>query len=136
MSFGTTLPRIFEDAFGWGVCIDNPWTFAGRLPPKSIVIPHVLSLRLPQGPISMNFGRQMKFKKFNRGLSTVSFFDPVESKRREISRMFSRNVAREFQKNKIRFVRIWFQWNLFQKKIARGKIQDYQFPLDDFVETM
>jgi hypothetical protein len=49
----------------------------------------------------MNFGRLTKFKKFNRELSTVSFFDILESKRREIARIFSSNVPENLRE--IRF---------------------------------
>lgn len=85
----------------------------------------------------MNFGRKRHLGKLDRELSTVSLFDLSGSKRREFSKLFSRNLAVELKRDKIGFVRCWFQWNLFQPEIyhKRNK-QVYQFPLDEFVDSL
>jgi hypothetical protein len=124
-----------KDSFGWGICIDNSWTYAGFPAPKSIIIPHVLSLRLPQGPVSLNFGERSG-KKSSRDPTTVSYPDLSYSKKRDLTRIFCRNLATALNKNNIRFVRIWFQWNLFQPRILPGKEQNFRFPLDEFVRFM
>lgn len=119
------------------------WTYAGVFPPKSIIIPHVLTVRLPQGPFSMNFGEYPHTpsigkpqRVYDSKLSTVSFFDLSDFQKKEMTKMFSMNLAKHLKKDKIRFVRCWFQWNLFQPKIYPGKDQIFQFPLDDFVQTL
>lgn len=35
--------------FSIGINIDDPWIYAGTMTPKSIIIPHLLSIRLPVG---------------------------------------------------------------------------------------
>ena len=131
------MSRILHDRFSWGVCIDDIWTYAGILPPKSIIIPHLLSVRLPQGPFSMNFGRKRRPSKLDRELSTVSFFELSGSNKKEFMRLFSKNLAVELKRDKIGFVRCWFQWNLFQPEIFHKRHeQKYQFPLDEFVNTL
>ena len=120
-----------DGKFRWGICIDDMWTYAGVLPPKSIIIPHILSVKLPQGPFSMNFG----MKNPRSSLSTISFTESSLRRKNELARMFTRNVAKHLRDNKVGFVRCWFQWNLFQPSILKGK-QEYSFPLDYFVETM
>ena len=109
------------------------WTYAGVLPPKSIVIPHILSLKLPQGPFSMNFG--VELPRSRSKLSTISFTESSVRRKRELVRMFTRNLAKHLGENKVGFVRCWFQWNLFQSRILKGR-QEYHFPLDYFVKTM
>ena len=124
-----------RDSFGWGICIDDPWTYAGFPAPKSIIIPHVLSLRLPQGPVSLNFGQRTR-RKSGRQLSSVSYSDLSYAKKKDLTRIFSNNLAAQLKRNNIRFVRCWFQWNLFQPRILPGKRQNYRFPLDEFVRIM
>ena len=127
--------------FGWGVCIDDMWTYAGVLPPKSIIIPHFLSVRLPQGPSSMNFGKKKNppgsGKARRRRLSTVSLVSLSEVQKTELTNLFTKNLARHLRRNRVKFVRCWFQWNLFQPRIYRRRWkQAYAFPLDNFVDTM
>ncbi|MGI0090356.1 MAG: hypothetical protein ACREBS_01480 [Nitrososphaerales archaeon] len=121
--------------FSCGICIDDMWTYAGVLPPKSIIIPHLLSVRLPQGPFSMNFGKNPSTRGRAR-LSTVSLTEPSDAQKTELTKLFSKNLARHLRQNRVRFVRCWFQWNLFQPRIYSGKDQAYEFPLDNFVQTM
>jgi hypothetical protein len=120
----------------WGVCIDDPWTYTGDLAPSSIIIPHLFSIRLPPGPVSLNFGQPTKLGRSDRVLSRMSFFDLSKSRRLRLARIFTLNLARELKRDHIDFVRIWFQWNLFQKKVASGDEQTFRFPLDEFVEIM
>ncbi len=126
--------QSFEDGrFRWGVCIDDMWTYAGVLPPKSIIIPHLLRLRLPQGPLSMNFGRGAAI---SHPLLAASHTSPTALQKTDVAKLYSRKLARQLRQNRVQFVRCWFQWNLFQPRIQRGKDQVYDFPLDNFVQTM
>ncbi|MHB2037416.1 MAG: hypothetical protein ACYCPW_11855 [Nitrososphaerales archaeon] len=42
-----------DSKFAWGINIDNVWTYAGLPQPKSTILPHVLSIRLPRGPVEI-----------------------------------------------------------------------------------
>jgi len=127
--------------FRFGVCIDDAWTYAGLRPPKSIIIPHLLQVTLPQGPFSVDFGgkrsaQELKLKESHPDLSTVALFDLPDAERREVTRLLSKNLARRLKDNRVNFVRCWFQWNLFQPRIAAGRAQSFRFPLDDFVKVL
>src|SRR5437870_13347019 len=37
--------------FSFGVNFDDPWRYSGITPPRSIIIPHLLSVSLPEGKI-------------------------------------------------------------------------------------
>jgi hypothetical protein len=117
------------------------WTYAGVLPPKSIIIPHALDVPLPQGPYSLNFGEnptagEKRMLAKEPSLSTIALFQLTSSQKRTLTRMFSRNLAMQLERHKVDFVRCWFQWNLFQPEIFPGKEQVYHYPLDDFVSMM
>lgn len=135
------LNQIVEEGgkFHWGISIDDMWTYAGCFPPKSIIIPHLPPVRLPQGPSSQNFGLEKttydgRVKKVHS--STVAFFGLSHYQKQELPRVLSRNLARALKRGKIDFVRGWFQWNLFQPEIQKVGNKEFQFPLDYFVETM
>ena len=104
------------------------WIYAGLPPPKSIIIPHVLSVTLPQGPFTprMNPEKYRQLLGSHRGL-----IDPDPA-----YKILCRNLAKQLKRSKVDFVRCWFQWNLFQPSILRGKEQHYEFPLDHFVDEM
>ena len=133
-----SLNRIVEQGgkFRWGVSIDDMWTYAGSFPPKSILIPHLPPVQLPQGPFSHDFGLKPSGGHRPEIPSTVAFFDLSGSQRRALPRVLSRNLARSLKHGKVDFVRCWFQWNLFQPEIRAEAKQEYQFPLDYFVDTM
>src|SRR5438105_7816313 len=37
--------------FSFGIDLDDPWRYSGMNPPRSIIIPHLLSISLPVGKI-------------------------------------------------------------------------------------
>src|SRR5438094_10098643 len=37
--------------FSFGIDLDDPWRYSGLTPPRSIIIPHLLSVGLPEGKI-------------------------------------------------------------------------------------
>src|SRR5438445_12287015 len=37
--------------FSFGIDLDDPWRYSGMNPPRSIIIPHLLSISLPAGTI-------------------------------------------------------------------------------------
>lgn len=129
----------FDDSkFRWGVCIDDMWNYAGVLPPKSIIIPHLLRLRLPQGPFATNFGSAAttNITHVARSLTNAPLIGLSSKQRTELARNSTKKLARHLRQKRVQFVRCWFQWNLFQRNIQRGNSQTYEFPLDDFVQTM
>ena len=100
------------------------------------MIPHILRVSLPQGPLSMNFGRIAAIESQEPELSTISPTKNSAVRKTELLKLLSRNLAQQLSKNGIEFVRCWFQWNLFQPEICQGGTQVYRFPLDSFVQTM
>jgi hypothetical protein len=82
----------------------------------------------------MSFGQRRR--KYDPTLSTVAYANLSEKKKRELIRIFSKNMALQLKSHKVHFIRCWFQWNIFQPRILAGKKQDYHFPLDDFVRIL
>jgi hypothetical protein len=119
--------------FQWGISIDNMWIYAGAAPPKSIVIPHLPNVELPQGPFSPRMvpPESLATSQYSTLSNTLSNQPDNNSEERKT---LCKSVAKQLKSCGIDFVRGWFQWNLFQKKIAKGEKQDYEFPLDDFVQ--
>ncbi|MHB8567214.1 MAG: glycoside hydrolase 5 family protein [Nitrososphaerales archaeon] len=115
--------------FKWGVSIDNAWTFAGLAPPKSIIIPHLISVGLPEGPYNIRM-----YPETRRNIREGIQIDALPSG--EMRKIMCKNLAMELKASGIHFVRAWFQWNLFQPKIYSGHDQVFQFPLDDFVSIL
>ncbi len=131
---GTSLSSLsLARRFKWGVCIDNAWSFAGLDPPKSIVIPHAINVRLPRGPYNIRMDPEIHKKAREEiGNGNPTSFSPEKTKK-----ILCQNLARELKTSGVEFVRIWFQWNLFQESIQSGSEgQPFRFPLDDLVNAL
>jgi hypothetical protein len=136
------LPRNFlTERFTFGISIDDSWTFAGFPAPKSIIIPHLLSVNLPRGPLKIPLVKEIE--------SALSFRDRKEKDKssKELSAPeLCKAVANRLKAAGVQFVRCWFQWNLFEPsvKTREEKEEDEEheieeslkFPLDNFVNAM
>jgi hypothetical protein len=120
--------------FTIGINIDDPWIYAGTITPKSIIIPHLLSIRLPVGKVLDKID-ELKFQKHNPVLQKKSVC--TDCRKAIIS------LAENLVSAKIQFVRCWFPWKLFEPNlfpINKLKIlldESYkQWPMDDFVQVL
>jgi hypothetical protein len=106
------------------------WRYADVETPKSVVIPYLLSVRLPRGPIRV--GPDIDPQAVESELLRNGTSEVIDEKRKYICR----ELAAELKNRGIDFVRCWFQWNFFEPTIIKGNTSNYQFPLDDFVSSM
>ncbi len=108
------------------------WLYAGAVEPKSIMIPYLLSVRLPRGPIRVPPDIE-PMKTLNPSGKQVeqSLVDEPGDKKD-----FSQDLAAELKSRGIQFVRCWFQWNFFEPEVTDLGNPTYEFPLDDFVSSL
>lgn len=103
--------------FSFGVNLDDPWRFAGKEPPKSIIIPRLFSMSV------------------------------LEHKRKDQSvrakRKASLGLARNLRNAGVDYVRCWFPWSYFEPTpvdpadLDRLLEDSYkEWPFDDFVNIM
>jgi hypothetical protein len=124
------LAVVGTERFRWGVNIDDMWRYAGVPPPKSIIIPYVLSLRLPRGPVRIPPDVKSLGTPNSNHSNQSSDFESGDRKQ------FSSDIASELKSRGIQFVRCWFQWNFFEPVLTDLKDPKYLFPLDDFVSLL
>ncbi len=115
--------------FKWGISVDDMWKYADVEPPKSQIIPYLVSIRLPRGPVRI--GPDIDPRSIESEIEQQPFRS--SDKNREL---VCKELAAELKSRNIDFVRCWFQWNFFEPKISAGGTEDYLFPLDDFVSAM
>ncbi len=121
------MPSFLQDGhFKWGLSIDDAWYYAGLPSPKSIIIPYLLSVKLPRGPF--RFAVPSTLYKCSCGQQN----DEDNQLREERCQQ----LASDLKQAGIQFVRIWFQWNLFQPKLNGEESTILQFPLDDLVREL
>jgi hypothetical protein len=118
---------MFEK-FGWGVNIDNIWTYCGYPPPKSEIVPFVLSLKLGRGDIE-DFEHPKSSEAFQEYTGLPEEAEPPV----EIKDVCD-NLAKRLEEANISFVRTWFPWNFFKKKLDDGETTE--FVLDTFVNAL
>ncbi len=105
------------------------WLYAGSDPPKSYIIPYLLSVRLPRGPVR-------SFPDVDpRTVEAEVPSDSTDSGNKD-RKLLCKELALELKSRKIDFVRCWFQWNFFEPTLLGQNEEEYQFPLDDFVLAM
>lgn len=125
------MSTFSKNRFRWGVNIDDMWLYAGALQPKSIIIPYLLSVRLPRGPIRVPPAAH-PMQKLKSMAKSFAGLDEEKGDRPA----FSQDLAAELKSCGIQFVRCWFQWNFFEPQILGTKDPSYEFPLDDFVSSL
>jgi hypothetical protein len=96
-----------SDKFVWGINIDNVWKYAGLPQPKTALRPHVVNF--PQS-------------------SSEVFHRPSTSVVREICN----DLAVKLKRARIDFVRVWFPWNFFNRRVNDAS----EFVMDEFVDSL
>lgn len=119
-----------EGRFSFGLNLDDPWRYAGFREPKSIIIPHLLSIGLPEGRLLEVFDEAVI--RASRGT------DPGSEAGRACAALADnmRNVG-------VSFVRCWFPWKFFeQRAIPEAGIEALlsegyaEWPMDGMVDAL
>jgi len=87
--------------FSFGINLDDPWRYSGVTPPRSIIIPHLLSVGLPEGKILDKADEQEIGRRGEMEPGTVSGRAVVA-------------LADALVDAGIDFVRCWFPWKYFE----------------------
>jgi hypothetical protein len=116
--------------FSFGVNLDDPWRYSGVTPPKSIVIPHLLSVSLPEGKI-LDEADEQEIKQRGEeepgsvaGRAVVSLADTLDDAG-------------------VGFVRCWFPWKYFEPfPVPEASLDQLleksytQWPMDELVNIL
>src|SRR5437870_13835749 len=116
--------------FSFGIDLDDPWRYSGMNPPRSIIIPHLLSISLPEGKILDEADdREIRAR------------GEVESG--SVAGRAVVSLSDYLVQSKVDFVRCWFPWKYFEPlPIAEANLdhlleESYShWPLDDLVSTL
>ena len=116
--------------FSFGIDLDDPWRYSGMNPPRSIIIPHLLSISLPEGKILDEAD--------DREIRARGEAEPGTVAGRAVV-----SLSDHLVQSKVDFVRCWFPWKYFEPlPIAEAKL-DYlleesysHWPLDDLVSAL
>ncbi len=110
--------------------MDDPWRYSGIEAPRSIIIPHLLSVSLPEGKI-LDTADDLE----------ISQRGEVEPK--TVAGRASLALAENLVQAKVDFVRCWFPWKFFEAAPVReeqlGQLLERSYskwPLDDFVNVL
>jgi hypothetical protein len=116
--------------FSFGINLDDPWRYSGVTPPRSIIIPHLLSVGLPEGKIldeadEQEIGRRGEIRPGSvSGRAATALADTLVDAR-------------------VDFVRCWFPWKYFEPSPVPEESLDQlleksyaQWPMDDLVNTL
>lgn len=116
--------------FSFGVNLDDPWRYSGVSPPRSIIIPHLLSVSLPEGKI-LDEADDLEIQSFGET-------DPGTVAGRAVL-----SLVENLVQAKIDFVRCWFPWKYFEPvPIKESSLEElleksYQkWPMDDLVNSL
>ncbi len=116
--------------FSFGINLDDPWRYSGVTPPRSIIIPHLLSVSLPEGKILDEADEQEIVRRGETDPGTVSG--------RAVAALADTLVDAG-----VDFVRCWFPWKYFEpfpvpeESLGRLFEKSYaQWPMDDLVNTL
>ncbi len=133
------MPLFESGKFQWGINIDNVWIYAGLPPPKSEIMPFLISLKLSRGPTDTfeHPNLSQALDEHNNNLQL-----PDEPEPESVEQVCQDLVAR-LKEAKISFVRAWFPWNYFTKDLQspdqdneRQTPPTFEFIMDTFVETL
>jgi len=116
--------------FSFGINLDDPWRYSGVTPPRSIIIPHLLSRSLPEGKIldeadEQEIGRRGEVEPETvAGRAVIALTDTLVDAG-------------------VGFVRCWFPWKYFEPfPVPEASLDQLhqksyeQWPLDDLVNTL
>ena len=118
--------------FSIGINIDDSWKYAGVKAPKSIIIPHLLSMDLPLGKVidkMSELGLQKHEHHKLKGKVCSICYGAIVS------------LAEKLNDAKISFVRCWFPWRFFEPRINSDpdKLLENSYkewPMDSFVNIL
>lgn len=137
---------INEDGrFHWGLNIDDAWTYAGHVAPKSILVPHLLSIKSRAGSFSIPQSSQVKTAQSRHGENSMRSLIHRRSSEAQGTAYMNSALASFLKSHNVNFVRMWFPWNFFEKYLIYrepgpgqkdAQSDRYHFPLDDFVSKM
>lgn len=103
--------------FGFGINLDDPWRCAGLKEPKSIIIPHLISVQLSESEYLQRMEEVLL-----RRLGREPIAEGVEA---------CRLLVETCKKADIRFVRCWFPWKYFEPEEG---VENY--PMDELVNQL
>ena len=116
--------------FAFGINLDDPWRYSGVTPPKSIIIPHLLSVSLPEGKV-LDQADDLEIKAHRDSEPSTG------------SGRASLALADSLADAGISFVRCWFPWNYSEETPVPASSLDQlldksysQWPLDNLVNTL
>jgi len=116
--------------FSFGVNIDDSWRYAGFPEPRSIIIPHLLSVSLPEG-------------RFRDRIDDAEILAHREGLPQKIGARASLALADAMEDVRADFVRCWFAWSFFEPKpVPASDVQKMAdtgykaYPMDSFVDTL
>jgi hypothetical protein len=122
------LFRLLDSGkFSWGISIDNVWTYAGLPPPKSAIVPFLVSLKLSRGPIGV-LENPNTSQAIEEHLNLSDEPEPPS-----VIKEVCDDVVFRLKEAKIDFVRAWFPWNFFEKDFDDAP---FNFAMDTFVEAL
>ena len=116
--------------FSFGINLDDPWRYSGETPPKSIIVPHLLSVGLPESRVLEQADE--------REILVHADVQPRTAAARAAVALADNLVEAE-----VDFVRCWFPWKYFEpvpvpeSSLNRLFDQSYQkWPMDNLVDTL
>jgi len=116
--------------FSFGINLDDPWRYSGATPPRSIIIPHLLSVSLPEGKILDEAD--------DRDIRARGESEPTTVAGRAIL-----SLGDSLVESKVDFVRCWFPWKYFEPEpTAESSLNDLlersysNWPMDELVNGL
>ena len=110
--------------------LDDPWRYSGITPPRSIIIPHLLSVSLPEGKI-LDEADEQEIRAHG------------ETEPNTVARRAALALAENLVEAQIQFVRCWFPWKYFEPApIPESSLDQLldrsysQWPMDDLVNAL
>lgn len=130
---------LFESGkFQWGINIDNVWVYAGLPPPKSEIVPFLISLKLSRGPVDTFEHPNLREALNEHNNQQLPDEEPETKSVEEVSQ----DLVARLKEAKISFVRAWLPWNYFIKEVQspdqENKVaqSSFEYVMDTFVETL
>jgi hypothetical protein len=119
-----------QGKFSFGIDLDDPWHYAGLKEPRSTIIPHLLSISLPEGRI-VGLAEEGTIRAHG------------ESEPSTAAQRATLALKDDLADLGVDFVRCWFPWAFFEPVVAPEAELDslletsYQaWPMDSFVSTL
>jgi hypothetical protein len=113
--------------FSFGIDLDDPWRYAGLREPKSMILPHLLSVSLPEG-------RVLEMME-DATIRLHGDAEPEDAAGRAVL-----SLAENLKDLKVAYARCWFPWRFFEPTpVPEAELdalleKSYQsWPMDKFV---